>query len=78
MSAAEIIKLIKQLPPEERAAVVAFVQSEAGRVAESEARYAAADRPAEQNVRFVAQSDFEKVLPEIFEKHHELFRRLSQ
>lgn len=77
MSAAEIIELIKKLPPEERAEVAAFLEKrEAGAVEEPPAGYATGS--AERIVRHVSDEDFEKALPGIFGRHRELFRRLAQ
>ena len=67
MSAAEIIELIKKLPPQEKAEVREFFQNE---TAESP--------PAERPIRYVSDEKFNEVAPKIFEKHHELLRRLAQ
>jgi hypothetical protein len=73
MSAAEIIELIKKLPPEERAAVVAFVK-EGG--AESEMRVEEA--VVERTVRYIPLGEAEKIAEGIFDRHEELFRKLAQ
>lgn len=67
MSAADIIELIKKLPPEEKAEVREFIQSE---TVESP--------PAERPIRYISDEKFDEVAPKIFEKHHELLRRLAQ
>ncbi len=64
MSAAEVIELIKKLPPEERAAVAAFVNE--------------GTTVAEPQVKYLSKEEVEKIAPEIFTKHHELFRKLAQ
>jgi hypothetical protein len=67
MSAAEIIELIKKLPPEERAEVVAFARNEP------------ATAPAqERTIRYVSDEKFAEVEPRVFEKHADLLRRLAQ
>ncbi len=66
MSAAEIIELIKKLPPDERAEVHDFVLH-GQMVAESE-----------RQVRYLSDEKFAEVMPKVFEKHHELLRRLAQ
>jgi hypothetical protein len=71
MSAAEVIALIKKLPPEERAEVSAFLQKEGVAACVEEA-------VEEKKVRYASNDEFEKVLPRVFEKHRELFRRLAQ
>lgn len=65
MSAAEIIEMIKKLPPQEQAEVVAFAREldEAG-----EGR----------KVRYISDEKFAEVAPKVFEKHRELLRRLAQ
>lgn len=65
MSAAEVIELIKKLPPEEREAVFAFA---------AEAR-ANGD---ERKVRYLSLSDAEKTAEKIFAENESLFRRLAQ
>jgi hypothetical protein len=67
MSAAEVIELIKKLPPEEKAEVIAFAKN-----AESEVR------STDRKVRYVSQEKFAEITPEVFAKHDELFRRLAQ
>ena len=66
MSAAEIIEMIKKLPPEERAEVNEFVKAE--EVAPE----------AERTVRSMSDEKFAEVVPKVFEKHRELLRRLAQ
>lgn len=74
MTAAEIIELIKKLPPEEKAEVIAFLQEKQAGVAEPTGIYDAAERP----VRYIAKDEFEKIAPKIFEDNRELLRRLAQ
>ena len=74
MSAVEIIELIKKLPPEERAAVAAFLNGNGADGSDPRVEEAATER----KVRYIPNEEFEKVLPQIFEKHEELFRRLAQ
>ena len=66
MSAAEIIEMIKKLPPEEKAEVIAFAQN---------AEPSATEVP---KIRYMSKEKFEEIAPKIFDKHHELFRRLAQ
>lgn len=65
MSAAEVIELIKKLPPEEKAEVIAFVNGSS----------AVNEGP---QVRYLPQAEAERRAAEIFEKNRELFRRLAQ
>lgn len=67
MSAAEVIEMIKKLPPAERAEVEAYVKNEASGSA-----------PTERKIRYVSDEKFEEVAPKVFEKHKDLFRRLAQ
>jgi hypothetical protein len=67
MSAAEIIELIKKLPPEERAEVMAWAKSEA-----------AESRVEEPKVNYLPQAEAERRAEKIFRENHELFRRLAQ
>ena len=67
MSAAEVIELIKKLPPEEKAEVIAFAKS-----AESEVP------TAERKVRYISKEKFAEIKPEVFAQHDELFRRLAK
>jgi hypothetical protein len=64
MSAAEIIEMIKKLPPDEKAEVIAFAQKEAE-----------SDTP---RFKFISEGEFEKWAPAIFEKNRALLRRLAQ
>ena len=62
-----MIELIKNLPPEEKAEVIAF------------ARSAEAEVPStERKVRYISNDKFAGVEPAVFERHHELFRRLAE
>lgn len=70
MNAAEIIERIKQLPPEERAAVEAFVRGEKGELRVEEG----APRPA----RYIPKDEAEHIAEGIFQRHSELFRKLAQ
>lgn len=65
MSAAEIIELIKQLPPEGKAEVIAFTR----------ALEADGNLP---KVRYISDEKFAEVAPKVFEKHRELLRKLAQ
>jgi hypothetical protein len=65
MSAAEIIELIKKLPPEERAEVFAFAE---------EAKAQTPQRP----VRYIPLDEAKRVADKIFTENEELFRRLAQ
>lgn len=67
MSAAEIIELIKKLPPDERAEVVAFARNEPAVVPTKE-----------RTIRYVSEEKFAEVAPRVFEKHADLLRRLAQ
>lgn len=66
MSAAEIIELIKKLPPDDRAEVVAFAK-----------KYTESDSGAGEK-RYIAIDEFDKIAPKIFADNHELLRRLAQ
>jgi hypothetical protein len=63
MSAAEVIELIKQLPPQEKAAVNAFLQNGTGSASETE---------------LARDADFDRSAKKIFADNHELLRRLAQ
>ncbi len=73
MSAAEIIELIKKLPPEEQAEVAAFLQTGGER---KEPRVEEAG--VERKVRYIPLAEAEKIAEGIFERHEELFRKLAQ
>ena len=65
MSAAEIIELIKKLPPEERAEVIAYARN----------------GPAEQDertIRYATDEEFDRARKKVFTENHELLRRLAQ
>jgi hypothetical protein len=62
MSAAEIIELIKKLPPEERAEVIAFAKAE---------------EPARQ-IKYADNEAFERAAKKVFAENKELLRRLAQ
>jgi hypothetical protein len=62
MSAAEVIEMIKRLPPAEREEVRAFVR-EGG------------DTP---KLRHIPKEEYAKLAPKIFEENRELLRRLAQ
>jgi hypothetical protein len=63
MSAAEIIEMIKKLPPEGQAEVRAFVQTTA----------------SEQNaVKIASDMEFERAANRVFSENKELLRRLAQ
>lgn len=66
MSAAEVIEMIKKLPPEERAEVVAFVNGNEGRGVEEPA------------VKYLPQAEAERRAQKIFQENRELFKRLAQ
>jgi len=65
MSAIEIIEQIKALPQEERREVFAFVR-------ETE------ETRRQKEVRYVDDETFRRAADAVFEKHHELFRRLAE
>jgi hypothetical protein len=65
MSAAEVIELIKKLPPQERAEVDNFL-------AETRAS------TQESGTRFATDADFDRVAKQVFADNHELLRRLAQ
>lgn len=75
MNAAEIIEMIKKLPPEERAEVMAFLMKleetrvEVGRVEET---------GLDPRINFLPQAEAERRAAKIFRENHELFRRLAQ
>lgn len=66
MSAAEIITLIKKLPPDEREEVFTFVREETGTDAGA------------AKVRQISDEKFAEVAPQVFKKHRGLLRRLAQ
>jgi len=74
MTAAEIIAQIEKLPPEERAQIRAWLERQADRMEETAASFGA----GVATVEYISDEDFERVVPGIFEKHRELFRRLAQ
>ena len=57
---------IKKLPPQERELVREFVTGRG------------ADAAGEKTVRYISDEKFAEVVPKIFEKHHDLLRRLAQ
>lgn len=65
VSAAEIIALIKKLPPADQAEVVAFAR-------------ALSDRDVAVEVRYMPDDKFAEVAPQVFAKHRELMRKLAQ
>lgn len=65
MSAAEIIEMIKKLPPKEKAEVCDYFRSEL-------------EPSGEKAVRYMSDEKFNEVAPKVFEKHRELLRRLAQ
>ena len=67
MSAAEVIEMIKRLPPRDRMEVEAFVKS--GPSVGSE------ETPASN---YLPQEEAERIAAKIFKENHELFRRLAQ
>ena len=76
MKAAEIIELIKKLSPEERAEVMAFLKdAELGAGGKD---FRAEEAATQRTVRYISKEKFDEVVPKIFEKHEELFRRLAQ
>ena len=78
MTAAEIIELIKKLPPEERAEVMAFLMKDDGAMAESGASYSGATRSSERKLRTIPQAEAERIADGVFDRHSELFRKLAQ
>jgi hypothetical protein len=63
MSAAEIIEMIKKLPPEEKAEVIAFARSgDAGPAA----------------IRYASDAEFDRAAKSVVAENHELLRRLAQ
>jgi len=65
MSAAEIIELIKKLPPEERAEVNDYLNK--SHVAQPES-----------GSQFATDADFDRVAKQVFADNHDLLRRLAQ
>jgi hypothetical protein len=63
MSAAEVIELIKKLPPQERAEVVAFVKNESLETS---------------GVKVAPDADFERAAKRVMTENRELLRRLAQ
>lgn len=71
MNAAEIIEMIRKLPPEEKAEVLAFVQKETagGRVEEA---------GVEPKVSYIPLTNAEQIAEGVFDRHSELFKKLAQ
>ena len=65
MSAAEVIEMIKKLPPEERAEVDNFL---------AETRVSL----QENGNSFATDADFDRAAKSVFADNHELLRRLAQ
>jgi hypothetical protein len=65
MSAAEVIELIKKLPPEEQAVVFAYSDEAREQASGDVARVANRDKARE-------------VARQVFDRHPELFRKLAQ
>ena len=65
MSAAEIIELIKKLPPLERAEMSSFLQ-----------KVDADTQP--HGIQFASDADFDRAAKLVFAENHELLRRLAQ
>ena len=63
MSAAEVIELIKKLPPEERAEVTAFAR---------------AVENCPEEIRRIDRAEAKKIGSELFDRHPDLFRKLAQ
>lgn len=78
MSAAEIIAMIKKLPPEEKAEVMAFLRNEPEGVTESGSDYTTTDRAADRKFRTIPEVEAERIAEDVFERHSELFRKLAQ
>lgn len=68
MTAADIIEMIKKLPPEERREVRAYF--------DQKEKAPAVEPP--RTIRYAAAEKFNEIAPGFFEKHHELFRRLAE
>lgn len=64
MSAADIIELIKKLPPNEQAEVAVFVRS---------TTFETAPQP-----KVATDADFERAAQRVFKENEELLRRLAQ
>lgn len=75
MTAAEIIEMIKKLPPREKAEVTEFLLKNDGAVAEpagvEEAR-------VDRKESYLPHAEAERRAVRIFRENHELFRRLAQ
>jgi hypothetical protein len=67
MSSAEIIEMIKKLPPKEKAEVIAFARNQQ-----------AVSGTGEEEIRHIPDETFAKIAPKVFEKHKDLLRRLAQ
>lgn len=65
MSAAEVIELIKKLPPEEQAVIFAF--------SDEVREHASGDA-----VRMANREKAREVARQVFDRHPELFRKLAQ
>ena len=66
MSAAEVIEIIKKLPPDELAEVEEFVRSKV------------TSPDAEKKVHFATAADFDRAKKRVFAENKELLRRLAQ
>ncbi len=76
MNAAEIIEMIKKLPPEEKAEVMAFLKEAESSVAEKDFR--AEEAATERKVRYLPQAEAQRRAEKIFKENRELFHRLAQ
>ena len=65
MSAAEIIELIKKLPPEERAEVIAYARN-------------GTFEQGERTIRHATDEEFDRAKKKVFTENRELLRRLAQ
>ena len=65
MSAAEVIEMIKKLPPKERAEVDSFLAETRASIQET-------------SDRFATDADFDRAAKQVFADNHELLRRLAQ
>lgn len=65
MKAAEVIELIKKLPPEERAVVLNYAENSRAKI-------------SEKSVRYATDEEFEAISDRVFKENSGLLRSLAQ
>ena len=67
MSAIEVINEVRELPVKEQEQVLDFLQKKLH-----------PHKPADSDVKYAVDADFEKAADKVFREHDNLFRRLAQ